>query len=277
MEVGFTEVSRLFSGYTFSDILLFQHPYIPTPLCSETPIFRHNYFLIPLYSNNPTSLCSDHPMSCCSSANQNAICLYEKPHYLVTDQLIGLEVFELHQKDQYSKFSLHFQISWFYQTTSMFLPLKTLCTSPLNLNAAVWPPNPWSMAHSDFHLQRNGTLTASTYLCTQSWCGNQSKFDRNAKYQWKGIRPCGMAVKSLRIAVCLRQIFQVRTLRKQFISTSASLTKSWGSKKSLRGQKLWKTFQESSVFSDGDMGDTNVDEVLAPLRAAVKEQVGAYF
>ena len=86
-----------------------------------------------------------------------------------------------------------------------------------------------------------------------------------------------MAVKSLRIAVCLRQIFQVRTLRKQFISTSASLTKSWGSKKSLRGQKLWKTFQESSVFSDGDMGDTNVDEVLAPLRAAVKEQVGAYF
>ncbi|XP_033639760.1 glycine--tRNA ligase-like [Asterias rubens] len=81
-----------------------------------------------------------------------------------------------------------------------------------------------------------------------------------------------MAVKSLRIAVCLRQIFQVRTLRKQFISTSASLTKSWGSKKSLRGQKLWKTFQESSVFSDGDMGDTNVDEVLAPLRAAVKEQ-----
>ncbi|XP_038044765.1 glycine--tRNA ligase-like [Patiria miniata] len=78
-----------------------------------------------------------------------------------------------------------------------------------------------------------------------------------------------MALRSVTVAVCLRQLFLARTPQRQLNLSVKSLAGSWGSRKAFQGKKAWKAWQESSVF-DHDMGDC--DEVLAPLRAAVKEQ-----
>ena len=55
----------------FSDCSIFRHPYVPTPLCSDTPMFwqlnlysdtpinRHPYVSKPIYSDNPNTPCSD--------------------------------------------------------------------------------------------------------------------------------------------------------------------------------------------------------------------------
>ncbi|XP_022090731.1 glycine--tRNA ligase-like [Acanthaster planci] len=78
-----------------------------------------------------------------------------------------------------------------------------------------------------------------------------------------------MAFRSVRIAVCLRQLFRARSPRRHLSLSAKGLSCSWGSRQASRGGKALKVWQENNIWGLG-MGDT--DEILTPLRVAVKEQ-----
>ena len=65
MHVTLTDMVIFLSYRNVGDCSMFRHPYVPTPLCSDTPMFRHPYVPTPLLSDCstyvPTPLLFRHP------------------------------------------------------------------------------------------------------------------------------------------------------------------------------------------------------------------------